>query len=196
VSLYLLDTGNPDVEKPWQKAEKEKLEPTLSQQRNATQETLLERHPELRDFYTESDEFSVTPWDYAQYEQLKQSLTDREKALLNADKNFYAVTFRNVGGLVTPLPLRITYADGKVEELQIPAEIWRRNAEQVTKLFITEKEITGIEFDPYRATADADTGNNAWPRKPKTSRFKLYKEAEQPNPMRRDDKEKWEQPIR
>ncbi|TXS95770.1 M1 family metallopeptidase [Parahaliea maris] len=195
IALYQLDTRDPDVEKPWQKAEKDKLEPTLSEQRNADAETLVQRYPKLRDFYTESDEFSVTPWDYAQFEQLQQSLTDREKALLNADKNFYTVTFSNIGGLVTPLPLRITYADGKVEELQIPAEIWRRNAEQVTKLFITGKEITGIEFDPYRSTADADAANNAWPRKPKTSRFQLFKEKEDPNPMRRGNKEQWEQPI-
>ncbi|GAB3272375.1 M1 family metallopeptidase [Parahaliea aestuarii] len=195
IALYQLDTGDPEVEKAWQKAEKDKQEPSLSQQRNADAQTLVQRYPQLRDFYTESDEFSVTPWDYAQYEQLQQSLTDREKALLNADKNFYAVTFKNIGGLVTPLPLRITYSDGKMEELQIPAEIWRHNAEQVTKLFITEKEITGIAFDPYRSTADSDTSNNAWPRQPKASRFKLFKEKEEPNPMRRDEKSKWEQPI-
>ncbi|MBN7796083.1 M1 family metallopeptidase [Parahaliea mediterranea] len=195
IALYQLDTGNPEVEKAWQKTQKDEREPTLGQQRNAEAETLLQRYPQLRDFYTESDEFSVTPWDYAQYEQLQQSLTDREKALLSVDKNFYAVTFRNIGGLVTPLPLRITYGDGEVEELQIPAEIWRRNANEVTKLFITDREITGIEFDPYRSTADADTANNAWPRKPETSRFKLFKEKEEPNPMRRDEQEKWEQPI-
>jgi hypothetical protein len=196
ITLYTLDTQDPEIEKAWQKAQEEAREPTLTQKRNTDMETLVERRPELRDFYNETDEFAVTPWDYAQYEQLRQSLTDREKALLHADKNFYAVTFRNIGGLVTPLPLRITYGDGKVEELQIPAEIWRRNAEQVTKLFITEKEITGIEFDPYRATADANPGNNAWPRKPGKTRFELYKEKEEPNPMRRDAPVKWEQPIR
>jgi hypothetical protein len=116
--------------------------------------------------------------------------------LLAADKNFYAVSFANLGGLVTPLPLRITYDDGEVEELQLPAQIWRRNHEAVTKLFITDREIVSIELDPYRATADADTANNSWPRKAKPTRFKLFKEKEQPNPMRRQEKEQWEQPIR
>lgn len=45
--------------------------------------------------------------------------------------------------------------------MTLPAEIWRRNADSVTPLFITDREITGIEFDPYRSTADADVGNNA-----------------------------------
>ncbi len=196
VSLYQVDTGNPDVEKAWQREEEERKEPTLSQQRNADVETLVDRNRDLRDFYTDYDEFDVTPYDYAQFEKLQQSLTDKERALLAADKNFYTVRFDNVGGLVTPLPLRITYAGGKTEEMVIPAEIWRRNAQSVTKLFIADKQITSIEFDPYRSTADANTADNAWPRQPKASRFKLFKESEKPNPMRHQDKEQWEQPIR
>ena len=196
VSLYQVDTGNPDVEKAWQREEEERKEPTLSQQRNADVETLVDRNRDLRDFYTDYDEFDVTPYDYAQFEKLQQSLTDKERALLAADKNFYTVRFDNVGGLVTPLPLRITYAGGKTEEMVIPAEIWRRNAQSVTKLFIADREITSIEFDPYRSTADANTADNAWPRQPKASRFKLFKESEKPNPMRHQDKEQWEQPIR
>ncbi|MEP0202512.1 MAG: M1 family metallopeptidase [Halioglobus sp.] len=195
VALYQIDTGNPDVEKAWQRADKDKLEPTLSEQRNEGAETLLDRQPDLKDFYNDFDEFSVTPYDYAQYEKYKKSLTDRERALLDADKNFYTVTFVNKGGLVTPLPLRITYSDKSTEELLIPAEIWRKNGEKVTKLFITEKEITGVDYDPYRSTADAVEADNSWPRKPKASRFKLFKETEKPNIMRRDDKESWEQPI-
>ena len=78
----------------------------------------------------------------------------------------------------------------------MPAEIWRRNAAQVKKLFITEREITSIEFDPYRSTADTNVANNAWPRKVVPSRFQLFKESEEPNPMRRDDEDAWSQPIR
>jgi len=44
------------------------------------------------------------------------------------DKDFvYFVDFENEGGLITPLPLAITLADGSVERLEVPAEIWRRN---------------------------------------------------------------------
>jgi hypothetical protein len=196
VELYQIDSGDPEQEKAFAREQHEALEATLSQQRNAGQELLVERDGALKDFYNDYDEFAVTPWDYAQYEKLKKGLTDRERALLAADKNFYAVSFANLGGLVTPLPLRITYDDGEVEELQLPAQIWRRNHEAVTKLFITDREIVSIELDPYRATADADTANNSWPRKAKPTRFKLFKEKEQPNPMRRQEKEQWEQPIR
>lgn len=196
VDWYQIDSRDPEQEKAFAREQDEAQEPTLSQQRNDGQPLLVKRDRALQDFYNDYDEFAVTPWDYARYEKLKKSLTDRERALLAVDKNFYAVTFKNIGGLVTPLPLRLTYNDGKVEELQLPAQIWRRNHQEVTKLFITDREIISIELDPYRATADADTANNNWPRKPVPTRFKLFKEKEKPNPMRRQEKEKWEQPIR
>ena len=96
---------------------------------------------------------------------------------------------------MTPLPLRITYADGQQEELVLPAEIWRRNAESITRLLVSDQEITSIEFDPYRATADADRSNNSWPRRIEPTRFKLFKEKEKPNHMRREEKSEWEKPV-
>lgn len=195
VSLYQIDTQNPKVEKKWLRQEDAKKEASLSVQRNKGNELLIKRDPKLKDFYTEFDEFAVTPYDYAQYSKYLKSLDDRETVSLNADKNFYAIKFTNIGGLVSPLPLRITYDGKHVEEITIPAEIWRKNAQEVTKLIITEREITSIELDPYRSTADVDLNNNNWPAKIRTSRFKLHKDQEKPNHMRRSDKEQWEKPI-
>ncbi|KZX59318.1 aminopeptidase [Halioglobus sp. HI00S01] len=192
ITQFTVDSRDPEVEKAWQKAKDDELEPTLSDQRNENLERLVDKYPALNDFYNDYDDYTVTPWDYAQYEKTLKALSDKEKALLAMDKHFYTVTFDNLGGLVTPLPLRISYADGATEEMQIPAEIWRRNAEQVTKLFVSEREITAIEIDPYRSTADADVYNNSWPRKVKTSRFRLHMDSSKPNHMRRDEKTNWE----
>jgi hypothetical protein len=196
IALYRVDSRDPETEKAWLREQEASREPGLTKQRNAGSERLVDRQPQLEDFYNDYDEFAVTPWDYAQQEKYLQSLTDRERALLATDEFFYAVTFDNLGGLVTPLPLRISYVDGTVEEVTLPAEIWRRNAGRVVKLFISDQEITGIEFDPYRATADANPANNAWPRRPVPSRFQLFKEKEDPNPMRRQDEAEWSKPIR
>ena len=195
VKLYQIDSRNPDIEKPWQRAQEEERETGITRQRNEGIQTLVERNPELEDFYSNYDEYAVTPWDYAQYEALQEKLTERELALLSEKANFYAVTFVNKGGLVTPLPLRIEYADGESEELLIPAEIWRRDADRVTKVFVREREITGISFDPQRRTADANELDNHWPPRVTSSRFQLFKESEDPNPMRRYDEEQWKQPI-
>lgn len=191
VTLYKLDTQNPEIEQEKLRKEKEEVVKTLSMQRYKDVEKLVERYPELKDFYNERDEFSVTPYDYAQYEKLLKSLDDKEKLLLNTDKLFYTVEFHNKGGLVMPLPLRITYADSSVEQFTIPAEIWRRNAQQVTKLFIAEQEITSIEFDPYLETADIDVSNNRWPKQPVETRFKLFKESAKPNHMLRMTEDGW-----
>ncbi len=196
VSLYQIDSRNPKIEKAWLRDEDEKIEPSLSQQRNDGHEQLVKQKPELKDFYNDFDRFDVTPYDSDTFEKYLKSLTDDEKSLLSVRKNFYAVKFTNIGGLVTPLPLRITYADKKVEFVNIPAEIWRRDAAEISKLFITDSEIVSIEFDPFRSTADANTANNTWPQKPVPSRFQLFKDSEKPNHMRRSDKEAWEQPIR
>jgi hypothetical protein len=185
-----------EIEKPWQRARDEEREADITAARNADVETLLDRRPELEDFYDEYDEYAVTPWDYAEYAKLKDSLTEQELALLADDALFYAVTFVNHGGLVTPLPLRIEYADGATEDMLIPAEIWRRDTDRVTRLLIREREITAISFDPQRRTADANEFDNHWPRKLHKSRFQLFKEKEQPNPMRRLDEADWKQPIR
>jgi hypothetical protein len=74
--------------------------------------------------------------------------------------------------------------DGTHEMMRIPAEIWRYNNTEVSKLIMTNKEIRSISLDPRLETADVDMGNNSFPRRPLKSRFQLFKEQQaQPNPM-------------
>ncbi len=85
-----------------------------------------------------------------------------------------------------PFPLEINNADDSVEKLTIPAEIWRWNNQQISKLFITDKEIAKMTLDPHLEIADADRSNNQFPREAVKSRFKLYEVKENSNPMLRD----------
>lgn len=189
VTLYRLETLDPVIDKLALQAE-EQLEPeTVTQQRNKEKKIdyLVERYPSLKDFYNDFDEFAVTPYDYAKHQEILALLEDRERALLASDKLFYVVDFKNIGGLVTPLPLKLTYASGREEMVVIPAEIWRWNKDQVRKLFIVEEELESIAFDPQLVTADADVSNNEFPRTIQKSRFKLFKQDEEPNYMRRGD---------
>ncbi|MEM8490636.1 MAG: M1 family metallopeptidase [Pseudomonadota bacterium] len=195
VELFQIDTRDPDIEKAWHREQEAALEANITDSRNEGTGRFIDRRPELEDFYNSYDEYDVTPWDYSQFEKLKKKLTDRELAILKEGANFYAVTFTNKGDLVTPLPLRITYADGDIEELMIPAEIWRRDTDQVTKVLVRDREITSISFDPQRQTADANEMDNDWPRKIQKSRFRMFKESEDPNPMRRQNEEDWKQTI-
>jgi hypothetical protein len=68
--------------------------------------------------------------------------------------------------------------------MRIPAEIWRYNHTEVSKLIMTAKEIRSISLDPRLETADVDMANNSFPRRPVKSRFQLFKQQQaEPNPM-------------
>ena len=75
---------------------------------------------------------------------------------------------------------------------RIPAEIWRLNETEVSKVFAKEKEVKSIVLDPFRETADIDEANNYWPRQYQPSRFELFKQSGAPrgtssgdNPMKK-----------
>jgi len=186
VKLYQVNSQNPAIEKPFAKAQKEAQPLHVTDQRNKTAvpKTVVEEDPRMNDFYNEFDANEVTVVDELNYEYFLQSLSDEEKELLSNRSNFYEITFHNVGGLVMPLILEFTYSDGTSEIKHIPAEVWRYNGEQITKVFVTEKEISKIQLDPYRELCDTDVSNNSWPRQPQPTRFQLFKQrSSSPNPM-------------
>ena len=89
-------------------------------------------------------------------------------------KFFYEITFDKPGGLVMPIIVEYTYADGTKERKTYPAQIWRFNDKEVTKAVYSDKEITNIVIDPDLETADVDTSNNSWPTK-QASEFDKFK---------------------
>jgi hypothetical protein len=106
-------------------------------------------------------------------------LSEEEKAIVDAGKNYYTITFKNKGGLIMPIIVKFVFEDGTEEEHRIPAEIWRRNNEEVTKLFVTDKVIKQINLDPYLETADIDRSNNYFPPQPEMSRFEFFRQQQQ-----------------
>ena len=99
---------------------------------------------------------------------LEQHYTAEEIKKMKNPKYFYEVIFEKPGGLVMPILAKIIYEDGQEEEYNFPAEIWRLNDKEVTRVFATEKKIKQIIIDPKEITADVNTANNYWPRKPAT----------------------------
>lgn len=109
------------------------------------------------------------------YREFKNKFDEEAMKREMADKNFYEVTFKNEGGLVMPLLLEWTYADGSTETEQLPAEIWRKNEEEVQKLFVKDKKVVSLSFDPQRETADTEEENNVFPRQNTPTRFEKFK---------------------
>jgi hypothetical protein len=153
---------------------------------------MVEKDPATRDFYNNYDQFRVTPEDEKAYQSFMAGLSQEEKALLGSGMNFYELRFRNIGGLVMPLIIQFNYEDGTSEVERIPAEIWRLDETEVSKVFAKQKEVKSIVLDPFRETADINEANNYWPRQFMPTRFELFKQNGSPrgtssgdNPMKR-----------
>jgi hypothetical protein len=175
ITEYGVSSKNPEVEKAWKKTQKDAEPMSLSTQRDKGAARRVDLHPELKDFYNEHDDYTVTNKDRNKYAESLAELEDWEKALLTQGKHLYLVDFSNVGGLVTPLVLEIELKSGKKTIERIPAEVWRYAAKKITRLIVTDEPMVGLTQDPYWETADIDTSNNAWPRKITPSRVELFK---------------------
>ncbi|ARV05730.1 aminopeptidase [Polaribacter sp. SA4-10] len=93
----------------------------------------------------------------------------------NEDSKYhYEITYNKPGGLVMPIIVEFTYKDGTKERKTYPAQIWRYNDKEVTKVFSATKEIQSIVIDPDLETADVDTTNNSWP-KEEANKFEKFK---------------------
>ena len=177
VKWYKLNTQNPEIENPIAKAEDELRNTDIADSRNREEglKFYVEEDTRLQDFYYSYDEFEVTEESKRAYQRFSASLSAEERALLGGDKNFYEIDFSNKGGLVMPIIIEWTYVDGTKEVEKIPAYIWRKDEDKVTKAFMKDKEVAQIRIDPYRETADTNEDNNYFPRSSKPSRFELFR---------------------
>jgi len=106
--------------------------------------------------------------------KIQYNITDVKNTSLN--KQFYELTFHNIGGLVSPLIIKATFIDSTAEIIRIPAEVWVKNQESVSKVFGFEKEVISFKLDPFLETADTDLDNNSWPAKKQLTRFQLFEQ--------------------
>ncbi|WP_298738210.1 M1 family metallopeptidase [uncultured Chitinophaga sp.] len=182
VKWYRLNTQEPgEVSKDDKAAYDKKLDHVArSRNRAAGVKFAVEQDTALQDFYSKWDRFAVSDEDKAKYNELYASLSPEEKKLYDSKKNFYEVSFSNVGGLVMPLIIEWTYADGSKETERISAYIWRKDEYHVTKVFAKDKEVVSVKLDPQRETADIDEANNNWPRVSVPSKFELFRQRERP----------------
>ncbi len=189
-----LDTKDPDIDFARERQVEQDKPKSLTVERNKAEgkELWVDRYPDITDFYDENDQFTVTNKERNSYKSWLDKLDPWERKAferaVKEDKNYYVMEFSNLGGLVMPIILEMTYADGTTEELRIPAEIWRRTPKAVSKLVVTDKdkELVSVTVDPYWETADVDVENNHYPRQIIPSRIEAYKSKPSSAKVRRD----------
>lgn len=127
------------------------------------------------DFSSGPQEMTMTPTADQSYGEFLSRIDDADMRKKMDGKNLYEVKLKNNGGLVAPLIIEWTYKDGSKEIERIPAEIWRLNEKEVTKVFVKDKEVTNMVIDPLKETADVNTNNNIFPKKEAVSKFEEFK---------------------
>lgn len=194
VEPFRVNTRNPMVENEMTRKSMEDGPVNISTIRNRDiAKTYDEQDPSLRDFYTDYDPLKATVLDNEEYTAYLSGLSEAERAVLDANKYYYELTFQNKGGLVMPIIVEFTFADGTSEVKRIPAEIWKLNYKEVSKVFPFTKQVTNIELDPFLETADTDRSNNYYPSRAETNRFDLFQSRSRgggENPMQRDARAK------
>ncbi|HAJ02915.1 MAG TPA: aminopeptidase, partial [Brevundimonas sp.] len=134
---------------------------------NAGMQTVIERNPSI-DAYDDSAD-GAYPLTDEQRRAIgrggRQMIMPLIQEAQSFDSNVYRFSFKNVGGVVMPIILKLTFDDGTSEVVRIPAEIWRYNSQEVSWQYVTDKTLVQTEVDPNWETADADRANNYFPRR-------------------------------
>ncbi|MFY0688176.1 MAG: M1 family metallopeptidase [Cyclobacteriaceae bacterium] len=140
----------------------------------ATDKNLNENSKEFTD---EAEAFVFKNSTSSGFREFRNKIDDDQVKLALEGKNFYELSFKNQGGLVMPVIIEWTYADGSKELETLPAEVWRMNEQEFTKVFVKDKEVVNIRIDPNKETADTNLGDNNFPREEATSKFDKFSQG-------------------
>ena len=106
---------------------------------------------------------------------LKENYSQEELDVIDVPKYYYEVVFNKPGGLVMPIIIDIKYEDGETVRKKYPAQVWRKNDNEVRKILTSNKKIIEIVLDPDKETADIDERNNSWPKKEDQTEIDKFK---------------------
>ena len=178
VEWFALDTQNPEVNKTEAKKEADAKRNTVARQRDKDyiKESVVDKNPDMKDFYNTYDPYKVTEADKKKYETYLASLNPDERKLVESGLNFYTLKVKNKGGLPMPVIVKMQFEDGTDSVARFPAEIWRLNDQNVSKVITSKKKVVQWTLDPYREIADIDEESNSFPRQPtQPTKFQLFK---------------------
>jgi hypothetical protein len=189
VKWFQLNTQNPEIEKGIKEQTDKAKDKFIGDTRNKTSiaKTINENDAAIDDFYAKRNSYKVDALDRKEFDAFNAKLSDEDRKLLNSNKQFYELSFSNLGGLVSPIIIEATFDDNSTEVVRIPAEIWRMYEDKVSKVLIFNKQVISFKIDPFLETADTDLNNNAWPTRVEPTRYDLFKEKQtvRENPMQR-----------
>jgi len=148
----------------------------------------------LRDFYWRYARglarVDTTPYVIEPSEPSDIEYSPSEKQEILGKTFLYELSFSNKGGLVMPIIIEWTFRDSTKQTDRLAVQIWRKNENKVSRVFVKEKEVASIKIDPMRETADINEANNSWPLEQQPSKFQLFKSKSVKKRMGKDAMQK------
>lgn len=183
-----LNTENPEIENALAAQIEADRAESLTQVRNRENglSTYADSNPEVIEFYSRTDRHAVTNRQSEAYESFREGLEEYEEEIIDRGDRFYYVDLSNQGGVVMPVILEFTFANGETDLVRIPAEIWRYNPVNATWVYRTQREVLSVELDPLWETADADRTDNYYPPRIEPTRLEMYRSSSSNSTMMDD----------
>lgn len=127
----------------------------------------VDRHPTPFDFFNTFDEVAGRDlsWFWRTWFYEPWSL-DQALGPVTADGDSVAITIEDRGLAPMPVRLAVTRADGSVQRLELPVDIWLSGARRHVVRVARQPEVVRIEIDPEGAFPDLDRGNQVSARGP------------------------------
>jgi hypothetical protein len=75
------------------------------------------------------------------------------------------IRLTNRGTLLMPVELQLTFADGSLETVRLPVEMWKLGPNFIYRV-PSDRELVRVEIDPRGVYPDDNRANNSWVRQP------------------------------
>lgn len=164
------------AEVKWLKMEEDAVTVENTVRGGQSGETLGGGNQNTTDFSNGPHLFKMSEAGDREYGQFLSRIDEKELRQAVSGKNIYQLKLKNKGGLVMPVIIEWTYADGTKETNRLPAQIWRLNEKEVNRIFLKEKEVVKIVIDPNQELPDVNPDNNSFPRSEKSG-FRGFKKS-------------------
>ncbi len=123
----------------------------------------VNRHPYPNDFFNTFDEATKQDlsWFWSTWFYNAWPL-DQAIANVKPDGNSVAITIEDRGLAPMPVKLAVTRADGTVQRIDVPVDVWLKGARRYVAHVASTPEVVRVEIDPDALFPDINRANQVW----------------------------------
>ncbi len=123
------------------------------------------KHPKPFDFFNSFDDVSGRDLSWFWRSWFYETWTlDQALAGVRAAGDTTLIDIEDRGLVPMPVRVSVTRADGSVQQLEVPVDVWLGGARRTTLRVPSRPEITRVELDAANAFPDIDRSNQLWTR--------------------------------